>query len=63
MLRMLLIKGAVSVALLHYSPRPTYKEGGLAYEAHYTVVGHHGPDPAGGKRAGTGSGGRLRHRG
>src|ERR687898_2916426 len=29
MLGMLLIKGAVSQALLHTSPRPTYKEGGL----------------------------------
>ena len=32
-------------------------------EAHHSVVGHHGPDPAGGKRAGTGGGDRLRHRG
>src|SRR5215212_2326475 len=26
-------------------------------EAHHSVVGHHGPDPAGGKRVGTGGGG------
>src|SRR5918998_5447982 len=30
------------------------------YEAHQTVVDHHGPDPVGGKRGCTGGRGRLR---
>src|SRR5918999_5371524 len=59
MLRMLLTKGAVSKAFLHYSPRPL-KEGGSPYETHHTVVDHHGPDPVGGKRGGSGGGDRLR---
>src|ERR687896_1829112 len=58
MLRMLLTKGAVSKAFLHYSPRPL-KEGGSPYETHHSVVGHHGPNPVGGKRGGSGDGDRL----
>src|SRR5687768_521007 len=30
------------------------------YEAHHTVVDHHGPNPVGGKRGGSGGGDRLR---
>src|SRR5215203_4660432 len=59
MLRTLLIKDVVSPTLLCYSPRPTYKEGGSPYETHHSVVGHHGPNPVGGKRGSTGDGDRL----
>ena len=37
-------------------PAPLPKEGGSLYEAHHTVVGHDGPNPAGGKRGGTAAG-------
>jgi hypothetical protein len=39
--------------------RPSTERRSL-YEAHHTVVGHHGPDPVGGKRGGT-SGDEDRH--
>jgi hypothetical protein len=45
---MLLIKGRREFTLLHSSPRPLTKEGGSPYEAHHSVVGHHGPNPVGG---------------
>ena len=32
----------MSPTLLHYSPRPTYEEGGSACETHHSVVGHRG---------------------
>src|SRR5215216_3652830 len=50
MVRMLLIKGRRESDLTHFSPRPLTKEGGSSYETHSVVVGHHGPDPVGGKR-------------
>src|SRR5215211_4655020 len=58
MLGMLLMMGAVSKAFLHYSPCPL-KEGGSPYEAHHSVVVHHGSAPVGGKRGGSGDGDRL----
>ena len=60
---MLLIKGRRESSVTTPHPAPLPKEGGSPYEAHHTVVGHHGPNPAGGKRAGTGGGDRLRRRG
>src|SRR5919107_2691842 len=60
MLRLLLIKGRREASLITPHPVPLLKEGGSSYEAHQTVVDHHGPDPVGGKRGGLGGGGRLR---
>src|SRR5918995_1785190 len=60
MLRMLLIKGRRESSLTTLLTRPTYSEGGSPYETHHSVVGHHGPNPVGGKRGGTGGGDRLR---
>src|SRR5215208_8228551 len=31
-------------------PRPPQPEGGSPYETHHSVVGHHDPNPVGGKR-------------
>src|SRR5215211_8397297 len=39
--------------------RPSTERRSL-YETHHSVVGHHGPNPFGGKRGRTGGGGRLR---
>src|SRR5215208_4651716 len=41
-------------------PRPPQPEGRSPYETHHSVVGHHDPNPVGGKRGGTGGGDRLR---
>src|SRR5919107_6329024 len=60
MLRLLLIKGRREASLITPHPVPLLKEGGSSYEAHQTVVDHHGPDTVGGKRGGPGGGGRLR---
>src|SRR5829696_5733001 len=43
-----------------FLPSPLYRERRSLYETHHSVVGHHGPNPFGGKRGGTGGGDRLR---
>src|SRR5215203_6046689 len=61
MLQMLLRKGRCELSLTPLLTRPLTKEGGSPYETHRSIVGHHGPDPAGGKRGGSG-GHQDRHR-
>src|SRR5919112_2289434 len=59
MLRLLLIKGRREASLPTLLTLPP--EGRRSpYETHHTVVDHHGSDPVGGKRGGTGGGDRLR---
>src|SRR5215218_3633780 len=53
-------RDAVSALIRPSHPAPLLKEGGSPYETHHSVVGHHGPNPVGGKRGGTGGGDRLR---
>src|SRR5215217_379533 len=43
-----------------FLPSPLYRERRSLYETHHSVVGHHGPNPVGCKRGGTGGGDRLR---
>src|SRR5215217_1944343 len=59
MLGMLLIKGRRECRLTTLLTPPPYGRRS-PYEAHHSVVGHHGSDPVGGKRGGTGGGDRLR---
>src|SRR5215207_10774869 len=59
MVRLLLIKGRCECRLTTLlTPPPEGRRS--PYETHHTAVGHHGPDPVGGKRGGTGGGDRLR---
>src|SRR5215212_7831223 len=51
------VTGRGSVTFL---PSPLYRERRSLYETHHIVVDHHGPNPVGGKRGGSGGGDRLR---